>query len=136
MYHLWTRSAKRPIKELEMDRINLLKRNGIFLKFIKADMRDYVMCATAVYSNPVAIKYIPPEHIDDEIMEHVIHAGEKYVDLIPTEYLSEYHLYLIRSLYPYAKVLMSQPIELNEAGKTALQQAYDIIGYSGSGYLA
>lgn len=113
-----------------MDRINLLKRNGIFLKFIKAEMRDYVMCATAVYSNPVAIKYIPPEHIDDEIMEHVINAGEKYVDLIPTEYLSEYHLYLIRSLYPYAKVLMSGPIELNEAGKKALKQAYDIIGFS------
>lgn len=55
MYHLWTLSAKQPIKELEMDRINLLRRNGIFLKFIKADMRDYVMCATAVYSNPVAI---------------------------------------------------------------------------------
>ena len=136
MYHLWTLSAKQPIKELEMDRINLLRRNGIFLKFIKADMRDYVMCATAVYSNPVAIKYIPPEHIDDEIMEHVIRSGEKYVDLIPTEYLSEYHFYLIRSLYPYANVLMSQPIELNETGKKALQQAYDIIGYSGSGYLA
>lgn len=114
-----------------MDRISLLKKNGIFLKFIKADMRDYVMCATAVYSNPVAIKYVPPEHIDDEIMEHVIHAGEKYVDLIPTEYLSDYHLYLIRSLYPYAKVLMSQPIELNEAGKMALQQAYEIIGHAG-----
>lgn len=57
------------------------------LKFIKADMRDYVMCATAVYSNPVAIKYIPMEHIDDEIMEYVINAGEKYVQLIPPEFL-------------------------------------------------
>lgn len=95
-------------------------------------MRDYVLCATAVYSNPVAIKFVPPEHIDDEMMEYVIYAGEKYLDLIPTESITEYHLYLIRRLYPFAKVLMSQPIVLNEASKKTLQQAYDIIGYSGS----
>lgn len=111
-----------------MDRISLLKRNGIFLKFIKADMRDYVMCATAVYSNPVAIKYVPSEHIDDEIMEHVINAGEKYVDLIPQEYLTEYHFHLIRNLYPYANILMSQPIELTYEGRKALQQVYEITG--------
>jgi hypothetical protein len=111
-----------------MDRISLLKRNGIFLKFIKADMRDYVMCATAVYSNPVAIKYIPPEHIDDEIMEHVIYAGEKYVDFIPSEFLTEYHYCLIRSLYPYASILMSQPIELTFEGRKALKQVHDITG--------
>lgn len=128
MYLSWTHSAKQPIKELKMDRINLLRKNGIFLKFIKPELRDYVMCATAVYSNPVAIKYIPAEHIDDEIMEHVINAGEKYVDLIPTEFLSDYHLYLIRSIYPYAKVLMEQKIELNENGRNALNKAYEIIG--------
>lgn len=115
-----------------MDRMELLRKNGIFLKFIKAEMRDYVMCATAVYSNPVAIKYIPQEHIDDEIMEHVILAGEKYVDLIPTEYLSEYHLHLIGNLYPYANVLMKQPIELNDRGRKAMQQVYNIIGYTDS----
>lgn len=111
-----------------MDRLSLLKKNGIFLKFIKADMRDYVMCATAVYSNPIAIKFIPRQHIDDEIMEHVIHSGQKYVDLIPPEYLSEYHVHLIRSLYPYAEILMTMPIELNQQGQKALQRAYEIIG--------
>lgn len=113
-----------------MDCLSLLKRNGIFLKFINVNKRDYVMCATAVYSNPIAIKFIPPEHIDDEILEHVILAGEKYVNFIPTEYLSVYHMHLIRSLYPYAQVLMDQEIILNERGRSDLLQAYEILGYS------
>ncbi|MBF4453831.1 hypothetical protein IRT38_00185 (plasmid) [Acinetobacter sp. SK-43] len=112
-----------------MDKLSLLKRNGIFLKFIKVEMRDYVMCATAVYSNPIAIKFIPPQHLDDEILEHVIHAGEKYVDLIPKEFLSDYHFHLIRELYPYAQILSNEPIRLNSNGLKALEQVYDIIGY-------
>lgn len=111
-----------------MDRLSLLKKNGIFLKFIKAELRDYTMCATAVYSNPVAIKYIPHEHIDDEILEHVIHAGEKYVDLIPTEFLNEYHFHLIKELYPYAQILFNEPIKLNGNGIEAMEKIYDIIG--------
>lgn len=134
MYRSLILSVKERTKEKGMDRMKLLKKNGIFLKFIKPELRDYVMCATAVYSNPITIKYIPYEHIDDEIMEHVILAGEKYVDLVPTEYLSEYHLHLIRSLYPYAQVLMNQKIELNDAGRKAMQQIYDIIGSTGSSH--
>ena len=119
-----------------MDRMKLLQKNGIFLKFIKSELRDYVACATAVYSNPVAIKYIPQEHIDDEIMEHVILAGEKYVNLIPTDFLNEYHLHLIRNLYPYAKVLMDQPIEFNDFGLKAMQQVFNITGYTSPNNLA
>ena len=112
-----------------MDTLIILKQNGLFLKFVKEAVRNYLMCATAVYSNPAAIKFVPHEHIDDEMLEHVIRAGEKYIDLIPTEYLGDYHLNLIHQLYPLTSFVMMMPIKLTKGGHTTLQQVYDIVGY-------
>lgn len=112
-----------------MDIRVILQKNGIFLKFIKEDLRDYTMCATAVFSNPAAIRFVPPEHLDDEILEHVILSGEKYIELIPYEYLRDSHLNLIHQLYPLTSLVMLMPIKLSKSGFRTLQHVYEIVGY-------
>lgn len=112
---------------MSAERHKLIKANGVLLNCLNESERDYSICATAVYSNPMAIKFVPVEHIDDEMLDHVIHSGEQYISMIPQECIREYHIALIHSLYPYSEMFMDDEIVLNRRGQKAMEQIYSIL---------
>ncbi|NNH76508.1 hypothetical protein HLH17_02175 [Acinetobacter sp. ANC 5380] len=106
---------------------DLIRRNGVLLSCLDESERDYSICASAVYSNPIAIKFVPVEHIDDEMLEHVIQSGEQYLSLIPEECINDYHVALMRNLYPYAERFMDEEIILDRRGQALMERIHAII---------
>lgn len=112
---------------MEHFKLHLIRQNGVLLQFLEESERDYSICASAIYSNPVAIKFVPVEHLDDEMLEHVIKSGEQYLSLIPQECINDYHIALIHSLYPHAEMFMDDEIILNRRGQDALERVHAIL---------
>ena len=97
---------------MEHFKLHLIRQNGVLLQFLEESERDYSICASAIYSNPVAIKFVPVE---------------QYLSLIPQECINDYHIALIHSLYPHAEMFMDDEIILNRRGQDALERVHAIL---------
>lgn len=89
-----------------MNHEDLIRQNGILLKFLLPENRTYEICYVAVENNPKAIKYVPIHQVDDAIMDMVFEAGESFIRLIPRELLTEYASATIKHQYPDIAIQM------------------------------
>ncbi|MCK4083750.1 hypothetical protein HCY52_07965 [Acinetobacter radioresistens] len=83
---------------------DLIREDGILLKFINREGRSYELCLVAVENNPKAIRYVPPEIVDDAILELVFDAGESYIKMIPQESMTDYAITTIKYQYPHIAI--------------------------------
>lgn len=89
-----------------MNHEQLIRQNGILLKFINVENRTYEICYCAVENNPKAIKYVPAHLVDDAILELVFDAGESFIKHIPRIVLSEFAYQTIKYQYPHIAIEM------------------------------
>lgn len=85
-----------------MNKINLndVNINGILLGQIDEKDRSYALCFDAILNNPKAIKYVPHNVVDDEMLDVIFNAGEKYIRIIPKAILTSYAISKIKFQYP------------------------------------
>lgn len=83
---------------------DLIREDGILLKFVMREGRSYELCLSAVENNPKAIRYVPSEVVDDAMLEMVFDAGEPYIKMIPQESMTEYAITTIKYQYPHIAI--------------------------------
>lgn len=110
-----------------MTSMQIVRNDGLQLGEIPIEQRDYALCATAVFSNPKSIRFVPLTLIDDLLLEHVISAGSHFIADIPAEAISPYADAMIHVMYPhYADEL--NHVTLNARDLSALDQLYATVG--------
>ena len=78
--------------------LQLLHDNELRLQDIHYQKRTYVICATAVFSDPKAIHDVPINLIDEVLLVHVIRSGEEYIEYIPSKAITIKFKHFIKTL--------------------------------------